>query len=146
VELSQEGLRLAANLPDELLDWLPHGVTAARADPWAPDIRTIRGILKHALQMEVFYREGLTDGPAAGIFERVGDAESEHVSTLKRLRAAMADGPARVYHPNRPDPGRTAKLPDEWTVRKVIRRVVSHNRAHAAEIVQRRTWVLVGRG
>jgi hypothetical protein len=121
-------------------------VTAVRADPWAPDIRTIRGILKHALQLEVFYREGLTDGHAAGIFERIGEAESEHVSTLNRLRAAMAGDPVRVYHPIRPALGRTAQLPDEWTVRKVIRRVVSHNRAHAAEIVQRRTWVVVGRG
>lgn len=143
-ERSQADLRDAADVPDALLDWLPPGLVAEHPDPWAPDIRTIRGILKHALQLEVFYRGGLVDGPAPGIFERVATPAEEHTGTLNLLRSLPHVDRARVFHPERHNPARTATLPDEWTVRKVIRRLVSHNRAHTAEIVQRRTWVLLG--
>jgi hypothetical protein len=30
------------------------------------------------------------------------------------------------------------------TIRKVLRRLISHDRDHAAEILQRRTWLLLG--
>jgi hypothetical protein len=39
-------------------------------------------------------------------------------------------------------PGRT--VAEEWTVRKVARRIIAHERAHAAEVRQRLTWVLLG--
>ena len=137
--LAQEDLVRAATLPDELLDWRPEGLTIEHPDPWAPDVRTIRGILTHALQLGVFYREGLKDGPAAGIFEAVGTAAEETGRTRELLAVAAAAGLNRLYHPVRP-----GGSSGEWTMRKVLRRLISHDRAHAAEIVQRRTWLLPG--
>ena len=142
---SQEDLAASvAALPDLLLDWVPDGLALEHADPWAPDPRTIRGILTHALQLEVFYREGLHDGPAAGIFEQVQAPAEEQRRTLEILRDAARHDPDRVFHPIRPSASRTAPPPGDWTIRKALRRLISHNRAHAAEIVQRRTWVLLG--
>lgn len=137
--LAMEDLARAADLPDLLLDWLPPGFKVVHADPWAPDPRTIRGILRHALQLEVYYRDGLRDGPAAGIFETVGTPGEEFELTLAAVMRAAEDS-GRVYAPVRP--GRHE--PDEWTPRKVIRRLISHHRMHTAEILQRRTWVLLG--
>lgn len=136
---AMEDLTAAAELPDLLLDWLPSGLEVEHADPWAPDPRTIRGILRHALQLEVYYRDGLRDGPAAGIFEAIGTPKTEFELTVAAVARAAHDT-ARTYSPIRP--GRHE--PDEWTLRKVMRRLISHHRAHTAEILQRRTWVLLG--
>lgn len=136
---AMEDLAHAADLPDVLLDWLPAGLKIEHADPWAPDVRTIRGILRHALQLEVYYRDGLRDGPAAGIFETVGTPRDEFELTRAAVERA-AQEPGRIYAPARP--GRNE--PDQWTLRKVVRRLISHHRAHTAEILQRRTWVLLG--
>ena len=127
-------------LPDEILDWEPPLSSQRIVDAWAPEARTIRGVLEHVLQLEVYYRDGLRDGTAKGIFERVGDPADERKRTLEVLRALSDSERSRVYHPVRP--GRLAG--EEWTVRKFFRRVISHERAHAAEILQRRTWLLLG--
>ena len=137
--LAQRDLARAAALPDALLDWLPKGLTAEHADPWAPDPRTIRGIVTHALQLEVFYRDALRDGPAAGIFEPVGPVEAEQARTIEALQQAASGGLDRVFRPQRGS-GSAA----EWTLRKVFRRLISHNRQHAWEIEQRRSWVVLG--
>lgn len=143
--LAQLELARAADLPDLLLDWQPEGLVVEDADPWAPDPRTIRGILTHALQLEVFYREGLRDGPAAGIFEPVEPTADELGRTLDALRRAATAGLDRVWHPVRPHPARPQPVvPGDWTIRKVLRRLISHDRDHAAEILQRRTWLLLG--
>ncbi|MGE3073601.1 MAG: hypothetical protein AB7N24_05870 [Dehalococcoidia bacterium] len=139
VRAAQADLRDTANMPDVLLDWIPPAVTVQRIDPWAPDPRSARGILVHALQLEVFYREGLRDGPAAGIFERVRTAEVEHSATVEILRAAALSDPDQVYRPQRIQRPNAAPEPaGEWTIRKVIRRLISHDRQHAAEITERR--------
>ena len=46
----------------------------------------------------------------------------------------------RVFAPQRPWQDGT----ERWTARKVVRRVISHERFHTAEIQQRLTWVLLG--
>ena len=117
---------------ERLLDWLPEGLIAEHTDPWAPDVRTIRGILTHALQLEVFYREGLRSGPAAGIFGRVGSPAEETARTFEVIRAAADGGLDRVFHPLRYQPARGEVVPGDWTIRKVLRRLISHDRAHAA--------------
>ncbi|MGE5594950.1 MAG: hypothetical protein ACM3S1_02810, partial [Hyphomicrobiales bacterium] len=66
-----------------------------------------------------------------GIFERVGEPESELARTVAALREAAAAG-ERSWYPVRP--GRTA--PEEWTLRKAFRRIVSHHHAHTAEIAE----------
>lgn len=118
----------ATRMPDDALDHLPEGMVPEHVDPWAPDVRTIRGILLHTLQMEVFYRGSLVDGPAVGIFEPVTTAEGEWRRTLAAIRNADA---SRVYRPER------AGVADEWTVRKVLRRLISHHRQHTAEVRER---------
>lgn len=140
VELAAAELRRASALPDALLDWLPGGLAVEHADPWAPDPRTIRGILVHALQLEVYYREGLRNGPAAGIFGRVARPEAEMAATREALRGLAPQDRGRVFRPLRP--GRTE--PDDWTAKKVLRRLLAHHRAHTAEMIQRRTWLLLG--
>lgn len=139
VRLAAKGLAASAALPDALLDWMPPGLKLEHTDPWAPDPRTIRGILTHALQLEVYYRDGLRDGTATGIFGAVRTPQEELDATLAVLQLAARE-PGRSYAPVRPS--RTE--PDAWTLRKVIRRLISHHRAHTAEILQRRTWVLLG--
>lgn len=144
VRFAQQGLLTAAELPAELLDWRPEGLAVEHPDPWAPDVRTIRGILTHALQLEVFYREGLKDGRAAGIFEPVATPAEETATTRSVLAAVASDDLDRVFRPRRPHASKEDAEPGEWTLRKALRRIISHDRAHAAEIIQRRTWVLLG--
>jgi hypothetical protein len=136
----KELIAVVARMPAELLDWEPPESALGQSDPWSPHIRSARAIARHALELEVYYRESLRDGLAPGIRERVHTPEAEHEGTIARLLDVLGVEPARVFRPTRP--GRQA--PEEWTVRKVIRRLVSHDRAHTAELEQRRTWVLLG--
>lgn len=132
-------LGLVAALPDVILDWAPPRSSVASFDAWAPETRSIRDIVGHVLSFEIFYRDSLQDGPARGIFEAVADAAAERKTTLALLRSLSDEQRARVYHPVRP--GATA--PGRWTMRKAMRRMLAHERAHAAEIQQRRTWILL---
>jgi hypothetical protein len=128
------------HLPDAILDWAPSAVDTSSFDAWAPEARTIRGIVEHVLQLEVYYRDSLRDGPAAGIFEHTGDPATERATTVALLRSRTDGERSRTYRPTRP----SRSVAEEWTVRKVLRRIISHERAHTAEIVQRRTWLLLG--
>jgi hypothetical protein len=144
VQFAQDNLLRAAELPAALLDWRPEGLAVEHPDPWAPDARTIRGILTHALQLEVFYREGLKDGTAAGIFEPVASAAEETARTRAILAGVAENDLSRVFRPRRPSASHGEAEPGEWTLRKALRRIISHDRAHAAEVTQRRTWILLG--
>jgi hypothetical protein len=128
------------SLPDVILDWEPPRSTVSTFDPWAPETRSMRGIMKHVLQLEAYYRDGLRDGEAAGIFGSVDSPSSERARTAELLWSLTDDERGRVFRPQRPSRG----VSEEWTVRKVLRRIISHERAHAAEILQRRTWLLLG--
>jgi hypothetical protein len=141
VRLARKDLvAVTERLPAELLDWEPPETALGQNDPWSPHIRSARSIARHALELEVYYRESLRDGLAPGIRSPVTTAAAEHGRTLARLGEELGAEPARVFRPSRP--GRPAE--EEWTVRKVIRRLISHDRAHTAELEQRRTWVLLG--
>lgn len=129
-----------SQLSDAVLDWAPPREAFGHFDTWAPDVRTIRDVARHVLELEVYYRAGLRDGPASGIFEPVGAPWDEHARTVALLRGLGAGALSRSYWPQRP--GRRA--PEEWTVRKVLARLISHERAHTAEIWQRRSWILLG--
>jgi hypothetical protein len=129
-----------ANLPDAVLDWVPPRTSVTQFDAWAPDVRTMRDVVQHVFSFEVYYREGLQDGPARGIFEPVADPERDRALTLERLRSLSPAQRSYVFQPLRP--GRT--VPEQWTVRKVLRRMLAHERVHTAELRQRRTWLLLG--
>ncbi len=128
------------NLPETIMEWKPPRSSVKAFDPWAEDVRTIRDIAAHVLQLEVYYRGGLRDGQAPGIFEPVADPVAEREQTLELLRSISPEGLARAFAPVRP----SRDIADCWTVRKVVRRIISHDRAHTAEIIQRRTWLLLG--
>jgi hypothetical protein len=127
-------------LPDIVLDWAPPSSAYKSFDAWAPEVRTIREIVTHVLQLEVYYRDGLRDGPSIGIFERVDDPAFERNGTVELLRSLDDEARGRSYWPVRP--GRDEA--EEWTVRKVLRRIISHERMHAAEIDQRLAWLQLG--
>ena len=127
-------------VPDAILDWVPPMSAFDAFDAWAPEVRTIRGLMGHVLQFEIYYRDGLRDGSAAGIFESAGDPAAEQALTAARLRALSDEETGRVFRPLRPG----QPQPEEWTARKMLRRMLSHERAHTAEIWQRRSWVLLG--
>ncbi len=133
-------LGLVAALPEAILDWVPPRSSVAAFDAWATETRSIRDIVRHVLSFEVFYRDGLKDGPARGIFEPVADAAAARNTTLALLRSLSDEQRARLYRPIRPG----VAAPGHWTVRKAVRRMIAHERAHAAEIQQRRTWILLG--
>jgi hypothetical protein len=92
------------------------------------------------VQFDVYYREGLRDGPAAGISQTVEDPATEGARTAAALRSLADADLGRVFRPLRPGQHQS----EEWTVRRAARRMIAHERAHAAEILQRRTWVLLG--
>ena len=127
-------------VPDAVLDWSPPASAFASFDAWAPEVRTIRDVVTHVLQLEAYYRGGLRDGASSGVFERVVGPVEEGARTVELLRSLTDDERSRVFQPVRPS--RTTA--EEWTVRKLVRRVISHERAHTAEIWQRRSWVLIG--
>lgn len=134
-----ELIAAVAHLPAAILEWEPPASAIGQADPWAPEPRTIGGIVEHVLQLEVYYRDSLRDGPARGIFERVGDAEAERRATADALtalpaaeRARMAAGASLAGGGGGVD-GAQDGAPDHRALR-----------AHAAEIRQGPTWVLLG--
>lgn len=133
-------LAATAGVADAVLDWEPPRGAFETFDAWAQEVRTIRDVARHAHQFDVYYREGLRDGAAAGIYEAVPDPAAEQARTIERLRSLTNEERRRVWRPTRPGQG----VAEEWTMRKVVRRMISHERGHAAEILQRRTWVLLG--
>jgi predicted RNase H-like HicB family nuclease len=133
-------LDAVAAMPMKLIDWEPPASTVQSFDDWAQGVRSIREIVRHVLQLEIYYREGLRDGRSAGIFEAPREAGLERARTSELLRSLDDDARSRVYLPVRP----SRDAPEPWTVRKLVRRIISHERAHTAEIVQRRTWLLAG--
>lgn len=127
-------------LPAELLAWEPPVSAMGEVHEWAPEARTIGGIVEHVTQLEQYYRDGLRDGPAKGKFEAVRDMEEERAATIAMLRAMDEMALSRIHHPvHSADIGA-----EDWTVRKTLRRMIAHERMHTAEIRQRMAWLLVG--
>jgi hypothetical protein len=127
-------------LPEPMRDWTPPADTVRHRDPWAEDPRSADGIVRHVLQLEVYYRHALRDGAAGGIFTDVADAANERAQTVDAMRAVAPMDRVRVFLPLRPG----ASEPERWTLHKVVRRIISHERAHTAELAERRTWAYLG--
>ncbi|HEY8173890.1 MAG TPA: DinB family protein [Dehalococcoidia bacterium] len=130
------------SLPDVLLDWRPPLSAMARVDEWKPGVLTIREIVRDISAAESYYRGALLDGdgppdPDAELY----DLALQRERLIATLRALPASDRGRVFRRTMPwqESGE-----EHWTVRKVIRRVVGHERFHTAEIRQRLTWVLLG--
>jgi hypothetical protein len=107
-------LAAVTGVPDAVLDWQPDIAAMSAVDAWAPEARTIRGIVEHVLQLEAYYRTSLQDGVGEGIFSSVSDAASERQRTLDTLRSLGDGDRSRVFRPIRP----SRATPEEWTVRE----------------------------
>src|SRR5688500_287009 len=144
VRFAQDDLLRAAELPAALLDWRPEGMAVEHPDPWAPDARTIRGVLTHTLQLEVFYREGLKDGTAACIFEPVASAAEETARTRAILAGVAGNDLTRVFRPRSPSTSHCQPGQVAWTMRTALRLFFLQICAHAPAGTRLRIRILIG--
>jgi hypothetical protein len=133
---------LTVTLPDAILDWRPPDSAMARIDPWKPHALTIREILADIVGAEGYYRSGISAAPEANGAAELANATRERERTIARLHGLAAADRSRLFRVRRPwQPEGTA---EEWTARKAIRRMLSHERFHTKEIEQRLAWLLLG--
>ena len=107
----QELMDLVKSLPEEASDWEPEDGTPA-----------MRDILCHMAEADLWYTDRLKQWPEAPLFRL---AATRGVA-LERLRALTDQDRSRVtFHEG-----------EEWTIRKVIRRMLEHEREHVAQLRQ----------
>jgi len=131
---------ITRDLPGTLLDWRPPASAMSRIDEWRPEVRTIREILQDIASAEFYYRTGLTDAPPPDPDALLFDLDVQRERLVAALYAVPAAHRGRVFRPKRP----WQNSPEHWTMRKVLRRVIGHERFHTKEIEQRLAWLLVG--
>lgn len=130
-----------SGLSDLILDWRPPKSAMAKIDPWKPVVLTIREIVQDIAGAEGYYRTGLQDGTSKSeTVDGRTSLASQRERTLERLRDLSDPERTRTFHPSRSWQGGS----EVWTVRKVLRRIISHERFHTAEIEQRLAWLLLG--
>ncbi len=105
----QELVDLVRDLPEDALTWKPDA-----------DSRSIRDILFHLAEADVWYTDRLKQWPEAPLF-RLAAARSV---ALERLRAATNTDANTV----------TTHDGEEWTPRKIVRRMLEHEREHIQQI------------
>jgi len=141
VEASRGDLLLAMKgVRDAILDWRPPLSAMARIDEWKPRPRTIREIIGEIASAEGYYRTALADGVESATRGDTQDLATQRLRLVETLRSLADEDADRLFKPQRAWQDR----PEHWTARKVIRRVISHERFHTAEIRQRLAWLLVG--
>lgn len=131
---SRETLQsLVARLPRDLLDWRP-----------AEGKRTIGEILGHVSDAEAFYLVRLEDpapgraaepGAAAGkLWAHYAGRELGPVERLARTRELAVERLGRLTAADRERVSRFDPHAETWTARKVLRRMVWHERYHTRQI------------
>jgi len=105
----QELMDLVKSLPQEAFDWKPDD-----------DTPSIHDILCHLAESDLWYTDRLKQWPEAPLFRL---AATRGVA-LERLRALSDDERLRV----------TLHESEEWTPRKVVRRMQEHEREHIAQL------------
>jgi len=105
----QELVDLVRDLPEDALTWKPDA-----------ESRSIRDILFHLAEADVWYTDRLKQWPEAPLF-RLAAARSV---ALERLRAAANTDAETV----------TTHDGEEWTPRKIVRRMLEHEREHIQQI------------
>jgi predicted RNase H-like HicB family nuclease/uncharacterized damage-inducible protein DinB len=109
----QELMDLVKSLPETAFEWTPEGET-----------RTLREVLNHIAEADLRYTDRLHQWPEAPLYRL---AATRGVA-LERLRALTEAERANM----------TIHAGEEWTPRKVIRRMLEHEREH---IVLLKRWV-----
>ncbi len=122
MEYSREDLlTLVSNLSDKVLDWLPSGKP-----------RTIRNCLRHIAYVEPWYITRLdVELPVSyprDIFKLLNHTRKIVIDYLKSMPRGKMRG---VFQPKK-DKSPICNL---WTARKVLRRLVDHERLHTRYIV-----------
>lgn len=116
----EDSLKLVSNLCKESLDWLP---------PKKP--RTIRNCLRHIAYVEPWYITRLNiDLPSKyprNVFKLL---DYTRKIVLGHLRSFPRDKKRGIFQPKK-DPSSICNL---WTARKVLRRLVDHERLHTKYI------------
>jgi predicted RNase H-like HicB family nuclease len=116
-------LNLVSDLDIEILDWQPPGKP-----------RTIRNTLKHIGIVDWWYITRLEVEPPArfpgDVFKLLAYTREMVVDFLKNFPREKRSG---VFQPEK-YAGRKAKLCNLWTARKVLRRLVDHERLHTKYI------------
>jgi predicted RNase H-like HicB family nuclease len=123
MEYSREDLlKLVSNLSGEVLDWLPPGKP-----------RTIRNCLRHIAYVEPWYITRLNvELPARypkNVFELLSHTRKIVVDYLRNMPKDKLQG---VFQPKK-DKNPLCNL---WTARKVLRRLVDHERLHTRYIAK----------
>ena len=136
-------LKLVERLPEIVLDWRLPPTAAVKTDDWAPEVRSIRGIVEHIANADGYYAANVGDAP----WPRMGDAERADLSgqrqrAVDRLQALTAEERLQLFQ--RRQPWQKEEGHEHWTVRKALRRFVEHERFHTREIEQRLAWLLLG--
>lgn len=128
-------------LPDQVLDWQPPRSAMAKVDVWQLEAKTIREIARELPGGERYYRLGLWEGEMSlGPESEVFDRKLQREQTIARLRSLTEEERGKTFFVTRPWQDR----PEQWTARKTIRRLISHERFHTKEIEQRLAWLLLG--
>lgn len=107
----QQLMDLVKSLPEDAWNWKP-----------GDDTPSIRDILCHMAESDLWYTDRLKQWPEAPLFRL---AATRGVA-LERLRALSEAELGRV----------TIHEGDEWTPRKVMRRMLEHEREHIAQLRQ----------
>jgi predicted RNase H-like HicB family nuclease/uncharacterized damage-inducible protein DinB len=107
----QELMDLVKGLPEEVFEWQPDDETPP-----------IREILCHVAESDLWYTDRLKQWPEAPLFRL---AATRGVA-LERLRALSDEERARA----------TVHEGQEWTPRKVVRRMLEHEREHITQLRQ----------
>ncbi len=105
----QELMDLIKNLPEDAFKWKPGG-----------DTQSIGDIICHMAESDLWYTERLKQWPEVPLFRL---AATRSVA-LERLRALSEVDRAKV----------TVYEGHEWTPRKVMRRMLEHEREHIAQL------------
>ena len=107
----QELMDLVKSLSQEAFEWTPED-----------DTPSIRDILCHVAESDLWYTDRLKQWPEAPLYRL---AATRGVA-LERLRALSEEDRSRV----------TVHEGEEWTPRKVVRRMLEHEREHIAQLRQ----------
>jgi hypothetical protein len=134
-------LAVVRHLPEAVLDWRPPA-SAVASDEWAPGVRSVRDILDHIAGSDGYYARNVGSAPWTGpVGPKPGDLFEMRKHAVERLKALTArDLGAEFTHRQ---PWQQSGF-EHWTVRKSLRRIISHERFHTKEIEQQLAWLLVG--
>jgi hypothetical protein len=109
-----------------------------RADERVPDARTIREMLEHAAGAETYFLRNITEPPPSQPPAAVRGFETGREATIAHFRALELPDSGRVFRRQGP------RGEAEWSARKVLRRIINHQRFHAREVEQRLCWLALG--